>query len=235
MAENTTADVVNMIAWGALGGALPTLGKIAGTYGANFDAPSPEISGVVIAVALYAVIGSVVSRAMGNPDIKQALFSGIAAPAVVISIVAGASDSKSVTPNTHVSGISLFSSAFAQPAMPGAATPALTRKIEIKVQAATPYPVNGVIQISAKEGDKLTSVGSVQISANSGQTSVQIPTGPTTLVFTSASGAKAQVAVNTETSVLVTITPSTSAASDLKWALGSQRVLDIGALSATAK
>jgi hypothetical protein len=72
---------------GALsGGMLPTLGKVAGTFGANFDAPMPNLVGVSIALGLYAILGSIMARVIGNSDLKQAVVAGIAAPAMVVSI-----------------------------------------------------------------------------------------------------------------------------------------------------
>jgi len=108
MASFTTDELRSMFGWGAIGGALPTLGKIAGTYGANFDAPPPRVLGVLIAIALYGMIGAIIARAIGNPDVKQALFAGIAAPAIVISVLTGASDSQSLHPGGQNGGASLF-------------------------------------------------------------------------------------------------------------------------------
>jgi hypothetical protein len=36
-------EIRAMFVWGAIGGMMPTLGKIAGTFGANFDAPPPRL------------------------------------------------------------------------------------------------------------------------------------------------------------------------------------------------
>ena len=83
------------LAWGAVGGMLPTIGRIAGTYGADFSTPPPAWFGVGMAIVLYGVIGAVIARAMGNSDMKQALFAGIAAPAIVLSVINGATESKS--------------------------------------------------------------------------------------------------------------------------------------------
>src|ERR1700722_18045947 len=111
-----TRETVSMLGWGAVAGALPTVGKIAGTFGANFAAPSPAWSGVLIAIGLYAGIGSVVARAMDNPEMKQALFAGIAAPAIVVSVVAGVTDSRTVNPALAPTRTGFFiSSAFADP------------------------------------------------------------------------------------------------------------------------
>jgi len=84
----------SMFLWGAVGGMLPTLGRMAGTYGADFSAPLPHWSGVLLAVGLYAVIGAIMARAVGNAEMKQALFAGIAAPAIVLSVYNGASETK---------------------------------------------------------------------------------------------------------------------------------------------
>jgi hypothetical protein len=152
MSDLTRGQIREILGWGAIGGILPTLSKIAGTFGANFDAPVPNLYGVGIAVALYGFIGAVVARGIGNAEVKQAIFAGIAAPAILVSVIAGVSDSKSLhtnqTPNqlqgqapraVKSSSINLFSSAYAQtaPTLPGAmgvqpAAPTLKEKEKSK-------------------------------------------------------------------------------------------------------
>ena len=83
-----------MLMWGAMGGVLPTIAKIASGFAANFDAPFPNAVGVLIALGGYAFLGAVIGRAMGNPDMKQALIAGIAAPAILTNVVNGVSESK---------------------------------------------------------------------------------------------------------------------------------------------
>ena len=230
MASFTTEELRSMFVWGAIGGALPTLGKIAGTYGANFDAPAPRVLGVAIALALYGTIGAVIARAIGNPDVKQALFAGIAAPAIVISVLTGASDSQSLHPGPQGGSAGWFSPAFAQAPQP---SPEGTRSIVIRPQIVGSYPVGGAIEVAAKSGNRLTQVGTVPLNPGSAPTTLHIPTGPTTLVFTSA-GAETQVEVENQPAVLVKITPMTSVTQDLKWALGAQRALAVGKLEAVA-
>jgi hypothetical protein len=41
---------------------------------------------VSIALGLYAILGSIMARVIGNSDLKQAVVAGIAAPAMVVSI-----------------------------------------------------------------------------------------------------------------------------------------------------
>jgi hypothetical protein len=93
-AETLPRDVRTMLMWGAIGGMLPTLARIAGTYAADFATPAPAWFGVCVAVILYGVIGAILARAMGNSDMRQALFAGIAAPAMVLSVLNGAAESK---------------------------------------------------------------------------------------------------------------------------------------------
>jgi hypothetical protein len=231
MATFTPQEVRSMLIWGAVGGAMPTLSKLAGTFGTNFDAPTPRILGVAIAIGLYGVIGSIISRAIGNPDVKQALFAGIAAPAIVVGVISGASDSQSLHGAPKPNGASLFSPAYAQ--SPPAAT--ATRPVAVTIQVQGNYPVAGVVQIAVKTDGRLKPVVSVPVTLNTTQATAQVPSGPTTLVFTSETGANTEVEIDNQSAVLVNIGPSTSITGDLKWALGSQRALDIGTLHAVAK
>jgi len=102
------------------------------------------------------------------------------------------------------------------------------RSIVIRPQIVGSYPVGGAIEVSAKSGNRVTEVGTVQLNPGSAPTTLRIPAGPTTLVFTSAGAASTQVEVDNQPAVLVKITPMTSVTQDLKWALGSQRALAIG-------
>src|SRR4051812_34079531 len=97
MAEFTRPQVRTMIVWGAIGGALPTLARIAAASGTAVDSPIPNL-GVLIGLALYAVIGGIVARAMENPEMKHSLFSGIAAPAIVASLLTGATEGRIPSP-----------------------------------------------------------------------------------------------------------------------------------------
>jgi hypothetical protein len=104
-------DYRSMFLWGAVGGTLPTLGRIAGTYAANFEAPAPAWLGVFLALSLYAFIGAVIARAMGNGEMKQALIAGIAAPAIITNVFNGVSEGR-----IRVGDLSLFGVAHAQQA-----------------------------------------------------------------------------------------------------------------------
>jgi len=190
--------------------------------------------GVVVAITLYSVIGAVVSRAIGNPDMKQALFAGIAAPAIVVSVLSGASDSQSLRQNPQGSQsriINFLSSAFAQ-----SPSPANLRRVTVLIEATGDYPVEGTIQILATmSGDMLSQIGQVQLFGSKTVTQVSIPTAPTRLVFRSTSGDTQVLADRDVSMVTVQVDPVTSFSKDLQWALGSQRTLAIGRLRATAQ
>lgn len=152
MTDFTSEQVREMLIWGAVGGALPTLAKIAGTYGSNFDAPMPNVLGVAVAIALYSLIGAVVARAMGHSEMKQALFAGIAAPAIVVSVLAGASDSNSVRREVarRSDNIGLLSPAFAQNSPPPSAG---TRDLVLDIKTLGDYPIEGTVGMYAISDD----------------------------------------------------------------------------------
>jgi|SRR5258708_108467 hypothetical protein len=232
----TKDELQSIFIWGAVGGALPTLGKIAGTYGANFDAPPPHFLGVLIAITLYSTIGAVVSRAIGNPDMKQALFAGIAAPAIVVSVLAGASDSQSLHPKQQSSAMSFLSAALAQSPNVDSSLPKNLRPLNVLMEANTSYPVEGSIQILATmDGKNLTPISDVQFFGSKVVTQVSIPAVPTRLAFRSSNGAYAVLEVNKESMVTVDVFPVTSFGKDFQWALGGQRTLAIGRLAAVAQ
>jgi hypothetical protein len=233
-------SLTSMLGWGAVGGALPTISKVAGTYGANFAAPAPEWRGVLIAIALYAGIGSVVARAMDNPEMKQALFAGIAAPAIVASILAGVTDSRSVNPASAQSttptsaptkGGLLITSAFAQspPAPPTADS--MTYVVEAAVDGGV--PVKGIIRVEAVlPGGDSTYVGFMPIAGPFYRSVLDVPKQTTALRFISKQGdVSYEVPVHGSDRVLLKILPRPTTNQDLLWALGSQRVFDIGGIS----
>jgi hypothetical protein len=79
---------------------LPTIGRLAGTYAADFATPDPAWFGVFMALLLYAIVGAVMARALGTGEMKQALFAGIAAPAIVLSVLNGVSETNKTTAKT---------------------------------------------------------------------------------------------------------------------------------------
>lgn len=91
----------------ALGGLLPTLCNVAASFGAHPDQPLPG-AGTYVSLALYAIIGIIVSFALSPTDRKQAFAIGISAPAIVASLASGA------TKPPQVSQLNFSIAAYAQ-------------------------------------------------------------------------------------------------------------------------
>lgn len=233
MAELSAGQIRSIFLWGAVGGVLPTLGKIAGTYGANFDAPPPNVLGVAIALTLYAAIGSIVSRAIANPDMKQSLFAGIAAPAIVVSVLAGASDSRSLRTGQQTSGFSLFTPALAAPADRRGEPPMRAITMETKIIGS--YPLTGGIAVNVDNGRRPLQVFYVDVSTiqRSESDTFTIPAGETRMRFRSLNGVTAYIDVAREQAITMEVKPKTSVKGDLLWALGSVRQLEIGEIVVT--
>jgi hypothetical protein len=77
--------------FGAFGGIMPTLANLATTYVAIPDTPMPAW-GLLFGVVLFALIGGGVALTNTSREVRQAIFAGIAAPAIMTSIIAGSTD-----------------------------------------------------------------------------------------------------------------------------------------------
>ncbi|MET4315889.1 hypothetical protein [Bradyrhizobium sp. RT4b] len=237
-----TGGLAGMLGWGAVGGALPTISKIAGTYGADFAAPPPQWDGVLIAIALYAVIGAVVARAMDNRDMKQALFAGIAAPAIVASILAGVTDSKRINPPSTQSPSTtpipaptksglLISSAFAQ-AAPAPAGPDF-RPFVIEAAVDGEIPVRGELKVQAiVPSGSPKDIGVMPIQGAFYRAVLNVPKQATALRFVSRPGdVTYEVPLSGQDRIFLKILPRPTTNRDLLWALGGQRLFEIGGIS----
>jgi hypothetical protein len=80
-----------MFYFGAFGGTLPTLANLAPMYIANGDTPLPTI-GFLFGLAVWAIVGGGIALTNSSPDVRQAIFAGIAAPAILTNIANGATE-----------------------------------------------------------------------------------------------------------------------------------------------
>jgi hypothetical protein len=80
-----------MFYFGAFGGTLPTLANLAPMYIANWDTPLPTI-GFLFGLAVWAIVGGGIALTNSSPDVRQAIFAGIAAPAILTNIANGATE-----------------------------------------------------------------------------------------------------------------------------------------------
>lgn len=234
-------DIRTMLLWGAVGGMLPTLSKIAGTFGANFDAPPPRMLGVCVALLLYGAIGAIVSRAMENPAMKHSLFAGIAAPAIVVSIIAGVTDSTGKTAKLKEgSSLEFIGSAYAQAASsnkPAEKSPE-GHPIGVLISVKGEATINDVITVTAIFADgKAFPIKSFRLPTNPDTEDddlyFDIPTAAKSIKFTSLTGIEARTSVKpNDDYLLLSITPKTSVKQDLVWALGGKRSFEVGKMVA---
>lgn len=229
-------ELQTMFLWGAVGGMLPTLSKIAGTFGANFDAPTPSPLGVCIVLLLYGFIGAIVSRAMGNPEMKQSLFAGIAAPAIVVGIIAGVTDSRPNQEKDKKTSLQFIGVAYAQPSDTKAPVGQTLVPLFIVRNGAT---INDTIKVSAVLSNGSTNVlKNIELpKASSGEGddfALEIPSSAVSLILTSSTGLETKTTFKKSDDYLVIrITPKTSVRQDLVWALGGKRTFEIGTMTAS--
>ena len=77
--------------FGAFGGVLPTLASLASTYVTVPDTALPA-SGLYFGLLLWAIVGGGVALTNTSREVRQAIFAGIAAPAIIANLVSGATE-----------------------------------------------------------------------------------------------------------------------------------------------
>ncbi|MQX37114.1 hypothetical protein [Roseospira navarrensis] len=234
----TTQEWVAACTMAAIGGMLPTLSRIAGTYVSNPGNPLPEI-GLLVGLAIFALIGIVLCIAFRQTELRQALIVGISAPGIVTNIVGGLSDGQGrAEAEAEVAALSRTVEQPTAAVMPGglfiasahAKDPVFTR--ESAVQPASTR--QAVIQYSQKGLASSTPIlvyantagrgGAERLGVLGRVSSVAIPHDTVSLSFRSGSLTKT-VDVPDSGSFVVTVQVVSKATwgQDLLWALGKQR------------
>jgi hypothetical protein len=91
--------MLGMFCAGACGGMLPTLANQASIYVNHPDTPLPTV-GLFLGIGLWAIVGGVVAFLNDKPEIRQAIFAGIAAPAILTNVVSGATENQAMRRKT---------------------------------------------------------------------------------------------------------------------------------------
>ena len=219
------ADVILMLLWGGIGGTLPTLARIAGTFGANFDAPMPNWTGVSMAVAAYAFIGGVIARAFGKVEVKQALFAGIAAPAILTNVIMGVTENR-----TKFSELSFMSTATAQQTEQSQAVPGISKMIIVQPFVPSGEAINGSVTASVKLSD-----GQIQRIKNAvtdwrTETKLLVPNNAESVSFADGDWIPLP---SMDATVQLKVTPKSTVRSDFLWALGAPRTFGVDQVKAT--
>jgi hypothetical protein len=79
----------SIFAFGAFGGILPMLAILASTYCVNPETPLPALA-LYLALMTWAIVGGGVALTNTSLEKREAIFAGIAAPAIIMSLVFGA-------------------------------------------------------------------------------------------------------------------------------------------------
>jgi hypothetical protein len=90
--EGPMSDTWKCVLLAGFGGTLPTVSKF-GSSLVTETAPLWPTAGFYVGVAIYFLIGAILCYALEERTLKQALFAGIAAPAIITSGIAGANSS----------------------------------------------------------------------------------------------------------------------------------------------
>lgn len=203
--------------WGGFGGVLPTAAKLASTYVSAPGTPLPEL-GLILGVALWALVGGGVALSNTSYETRQAIFAGIAAPAILSSLVSGATSQPAQDRRAALFGIS----AYAQPSdLEGVGGGTVI--ISPNVNGGLPRSVSLPVTAKVTTGDQTTTVRLGEIKDLSSPTAFTVPPG-TSQVFVSDVPVATTGAV---TNVDVSVTTAPSVGGDLWWALGAPRNFQI--------
>jgi hypothetical protein len=190
--------------------------------------------GVAAATAIYAFIGRIIARAMGEVEMKQALIAGIAAPAILTNVFNGASEGKKLT------DLFFMSQAIAQSEAPstalqnwkanskaGEAFRVITLAPDPNVAGASgamlghmKKPINVKILTADKDG-KLHDWYSGQLGNSTANTTIAIPESQAKIVF----GDRVNLIVPASPDDVKAdwnVTPKNTFSDGFWWALGGQ-------------
>ncbi len=101
--ERTTWECTMLAGFG---GIMPTLSKFGAALVADPTSPMPAF-GFLVGLGIYFLIGSIMSYAFAERNLKQAFLAGIAAPAIIASTISGATGAQSQAPQTRSSASSV--------------------------------------------------------------------------------------------------------------------------------
>lgn len=205
--------------WGAFGGALPTIAKLASTYVAAPTTPLPAV-GLLLGVALWAVVGGGIALTNTSYETRQAIFAGIAAPAIIASLISGATNA----PGAKVSLLDI--SAYAQQETGIAPNDSRTIVISPQVDGGLPRFTSIPVTAEVKTGDQSSVINLGDIKDLSAPTTFTLPAN-TSQVFVSGQPVKPG---NTQTNIDLSVKTAPSNGGDLLWSLGGPRKFDIQSL-----
>ena len=204
--------------FGAFGGVLPTLAHLASTYVSAPGTPMPEL-GMLLGLLLWALVGGGVALTNTVYEAKQAIFAGIAAPAILASVVAGVAEQKPRPQQATVFGIAAHAQEGAEMTPPDVKASGWAVILSPDVSGGMPRRVQIPVaaQVQGQNGIETVEIG--KITDLTGNTAFSVPEG-TEVIYV---GGKPVDATGTLTNVGVSVRTSPTSGGDFLWALGAQR------------
>jgi hypothetical protein len=213
---------------GAAGGIIPTTAKMASTYVTVPATPLPEI-GLLLGLALFAVIGAAIAYGTAQTDIRQALIAGIAAPGIITNLVAGTDTQKHASLGEHdsrIAGIiSIIPAARAQDRSPATGLTAtsgmksitIDPRVQGGIPAQTKIPITA--EISGGPNNEMHRVQIGTITSLTDSTKLTVPLNTTHVRI-----GDTQVSVpSNDNKIDLSVSTKSTIQSDFLWALGGQR------------
>jgi len=217
----------SLFCFGAFGGILPTLCNLGATYITVPETPPPAI-GMLFGLAIMAVVGGGVAQINSTMEIRQAIITGIAAPALLTSFISGATESRrkaAELPAPIVAMVGLFvSSAEAQETASGSKGQ-YTLVIKPTVNGFAPtgpdIPVTAAVKTGPGVEPRTVQIGTIRSTAN--PSAFFLPEG----TYEAFVGGKPIAITGPLTEANVTVTTRPTNAGDFLWALGGQRRFEV--------
>lgn len=217
-----------VVGLGALGGICPMVSKLASSYTVNPGQPLPE-AGIYIGLVLFALLGAIVSLGFGAAEVRAAIVAGIAAPAIVTNVVAGAQKDGGA-PAAEPPQTAWYEVIGAAHAQTTPQDPVVFVPVTEQILNITPSIVGGGLPKGGVIPFEWVADGAV-MPANPAlpnvidlrtQTGIVVPEGATAIRI---NGSELTLLDLEEAGNIVSVTVQTQATvvGDLKWALGGQR------------
>lgn len=225
-----------MFLYGAFGGILPTLANLAPMYITDWHSPLPTI-GFFFGLAIFALIGGGVALTNSLPDFRQAIFAGLAAPAIITNLAAGASEANmrrkttelfphQVTVALGLVGSSLFmtpASAQTPLVLRGAAAAGASGAVAVfhpsVVGPGAPNTFGVKVTAQVSKDGKVTEVPMGEITNLQSDSAFLLPPGTNAIIV----DGKTFPVENPVTEVAIDVKTRASKTKDFFWALGAPR------------
>lgn len=224
-----TDNRATVFAFGGFGGVLPTLANLASTYVSVPATPMPEY-GLYLGLLLWALVGGGVALTNTSFEARQAIFAGVAAPAILLNIVAGVTNQPRSENIAEVFGLSAYAETLqGQAASPQDTPTSWAVIVSPNVSGGIPKNVSLPVTAEVLKNGKVEKVDIGEIRDLRSPTAFTLPPG-STQIFVSGKPIETTGSI---TAIDLAIKTSPSVGGDLLWALGAPRRFTITNLDLT--